>query len=713
MRMGADADEPRTDDPLLSGLVLPLLLIPCLWPMVSIAQQHAAPERPPTPLNAESRADDILMLDRITVLGRQDDLLGRATTASEGSVSREELQRRPRLRPGDLAEYVPGVAATQHSGSGKANQYFLRGFNLDHGTDFAQFVEDMPINLRTHGHGQGYSDLNFLIPELVDSLVYRKGPYHAYVGDFSSAGSAHFSLVKAMDTGLLQLEAGENGHARVVAADTFTLGNARLTAGGEFHAYDGPWKDIAEDVAKTNLMLGAAFPLGSGSMRLLAMVYDNSWKSPDQIPERAVRAGLIDELGSIDRSLGGKSSRWSLSGGWGGDLLGGRFEAGAYLVDYNLSLWSNFTYFLDDPENGDQFRQFDERRMTGFRASQLWDRPGWSVELGVEGRRDDIARVGLSKTRERVFIAPIRDDRVDERSLGAFVAGEYELVESLRLNGGLRHDAYAFRVSALQPENSGKTDDGITSLKAGLAWRLAESLELYASWGEGFHSNDARGTTIRIDPVSGDPVEAVDPLVRSEGNELGLRWFQKDRLQATLALWQLDLDSELLFVGDAGNTEATRPSERNGVELGFYWLAEPRAQLELEASYTDARFADVDSVGRQIPGAVPWVLSLGWAADWGRGWHSSLRARHLGDYPLTEDGSVESSGSTLLNLAVGKRWNRWSLELDVLNLLDSDDHDIDYAYASRLDGEPAEGIEDIHYHAFEPRTVRLRASAVF
>lgn len=662
----------------------------------------------------DPKADpDATQIDHVVVVGRRNDLVGEATSASEGGLDRRDMERRPMLRPGDLVEYVPGVAATQHSGSGKANQYFLRGFNLDHGTDFSQFVDGMPINLRTHGHGQGYTDLNFIIPEMVDGLRYRKGPYYADVGDFSSAGTLSFRLADDLQEGFAHLEAGSFGYGRVVAGDSADVSGAVLTWGVEAQTYDGSWKDVDEDVGKKNAMLRLSRPIGSGHGYVMALGYDNRWNSPDQIPERAVRSGLIDRLGSLDTTLGGRSSRYSLSAGWFGDVLGGDAAINAYWIDYDMSLWSNFTYFLDDPTDGDQFRQFDERRVMGFNLADTWDRGAWKVSIGLEGRRDDIARVGLSRTRDRRFLSAVRDDSVDERSLGVWAQGEWKPIDALRLSLGARYDDYDFVVDALQPGNSGRAGDGIGSLKAGVAWKVDDGVELYANWGQGFHSNDARGTTISVDPVSGDPADPVTPLVRSTGSELGLRWFVPKRWQMTVAVWQLKLDSELLFVGDAGNTEASRPSERHGVELGWSVFAGERSQLALEASYTRARFGDRDPAGRHIPGAVPLVLSAEWTADWGDGWYSSLRARHLSRYPLIEDDSVSSDGSTLVNAAVGKRWDRWSLELDLLNALDSKDHDIDYFYASRLPGEPVGGVEDVHSHVFEPRSLRLRLTRRF
>lgn len=664
----------------------------------------------PTSADADVSPDQ---LDRVIVVGRRNNLIGDAVTASEGGLNRQDIERRPRLRPGDLVEYVPGVVATQHSGSGKANQYFLRGFNLDHGTDFAQDIDGMPINMRTHGHGQGYTDLNFIIPELVDGLRYRKGPYHANVGDFSSAGSVSFRLSDGLSEGYAQLEAGSYGYARTVAADSHAWSDTELTWGVEAQTYRGPWKNIDEDVGKKNLFLRLSTPVGSGRGYAMVMAYDNRWNSPDQIPLRAVRTGLIDTLGSIDTTLGGESSRYSLTAGWDGHLLGGHTSATMYWIDYDMSLWSNFTYLLDDPVNGDQFRQFDVRKVMGFSADNEWSGERWKLTAGLDGRRDDIERVGLSRTRAREVIAAVRDDSVDERSLGIWAQGEWRASDRLRLNLGVRHDFYDFNVNALQPENSGSANDDIGTLNAGIAWNAVDKLELYANWGQGFHSNDARGTTITIDPVSGDPANSVTPLVRSHGSEIGMRWFQSGRWQLTMALWQVDLDSELLFVGDAGNTEVSRPSERKGIEVGWSLFAGPRSQLAVEASYTRARFRDYDPAGNRIPGAVPLVTSIEWTADWQRGWHSSVRARHLGAYPLIDDGSIESDGSTLVNLAIGKRWKHWGIELDVMNLLDSDDHDIDYFYSSRLSGEAVDGVEDLHFHVFEPRSYRLRLTRRF
>jgi hypothetical protein len=694
---------PDTRTPRVRTLSRALTIALAGLPLIAAAQ---AP--PPSDNDTSPTPPAAVDLDRIDVIGRRLNLVGEAISASEGSVGQAEIAARPSLRTGDLLEFVPGLVATQHSGSGKANQYFLRGFNLDHGTDFATFVDAMPVNMRTHGHGQGYTDLNFLIPEAVEELDYRKGTYYADVGDFSSAGSARFRIADRLD-GSAELGVGEDGYLRGVVVDSVDVGaSGALLYGVEAQRYDGPWTDIDEDVRKFNGLLKYSADVAGGRGSVTVMGYENEWNSPDQIPQRAVAQGLIDELGSLDTTLGGESSRSSVSLDWRGRALGGDFSASAYAINYDMRLFSNFTYLLDDPDNGDQFQQLDERRIYGFALSQQWDtgRARWRV--GAEGRFDDIERVGLYRTAARQRLSTVREDAVEEGSFGLHAANEFRFNDAWRTYVGVRHDRYDFDVDARSlPINSGRADDSATSAKASLAWTPSKSTELYLSYGQGFHSNDARGTTIRIDPVSGEPVDTVDALVDSEGYELGARLFFSDRVHATAALWRLDLDSELLFVGDAGTTEGSRPSRRDGVELGVYWFGNRYFEGDLEASYTRSRFSDTDPAGDEIPGAIPLVVSAGITGKLDSGWTGTLRVRHFGRYPLIENDSVESDGSTLVNLRVGKQWSRVGVHLDVLNLLDSDDHDIDYFYASRLAGEPDEGVEDIHYHVFEPRTVRL------
>lgn len=672
------------------------------------------------PLTAVAALDSTL--EEVEVTGRQLNLVGQATSASQGVVGRQEIELRPILRTGDVLELVPGMVVTQHSGTGKANQYFLRGFNLDHGTDFATYVDGMPVNLRTHGHGQGYTDLNFVIPETIGTLAYRKGPYYAEVSDFSSAGSADLATLDRFDDSLAEVGLGEDDYYRAVLLGSQDLGPGTASAALEFNSYDGPWSDIQEDARKVNGLLKYGWQVAGGEATVTAMGYDSRWNSPDQIPQRAVDTGLIDELGSIDDHVGGESSRYSLSARWKDT----NWDTWLYAVRYRLKLWSNFTYFLDDETNGDEFEQKDRRWLYGGKANYRLDGSVAGMEmvnrLGVELRYDDIPEVGLYKTRERKRLGAVRSDKVKEWSTGLYAENQLNWTPRLRSVLGVRYDYFDFEVNSRIEENfygvdlgpnSGTENADKLAFKGSLIYSFSEQWEAYASAGRGLHSNDARGTSAAVDPIEGGAIDPVDPLVDSLGYEVGLRGFWHERLNTSIALWSLQLDSELLFVGDAGTTEASRQSERQGVELTAYYRLTDEWTLDLEYAYTDAKFTDSAPEGDHIPGSVDKVLQTGISADLANGWFGSLRLRYFGERPLVEDGSVESEDSTVVNLRMGYRLPRWTFKVDVLNVLDSKDHDIDYFYASRLPGEPSGGAEDVHFHILEPRTVRGYVSYAF
>jgi outer membrane receptor protein involved in Fe transport len=661
-------------------------------------------------------------LEEIEVTGRQLNLVGQATSASQGVVGQQEIELRPILRTGDVLELVPGMVVTQHSGTGKANQYFLRGFNLDHGTDFATYVDGMPVNMRTHGHGQGYTDLNFVIPETIGTLTYRKGPYYAEVSDFSSAGSADLVTLDRFDDSLAEVGLGEDNYYRAVLLGSAALGPGTASTALEFNSYDGPWSDIKEDARKVNGLLKYGWAVAGGEATVTAMGYDSHWNSPDQIPQRAVDEGLIDELGSLDDHVGGQSSRYSLSARWKDN----NWDTWLYAIRYRLKLWSNFTYFLDDESNGDEFEQKDKRWLYGGRANYQIEGSLAGIDmvnrLGVEFRYDDIPEVGLYKTSGRKRLGAVRSDKVQEWSTGLYAENQLNWTPRLRSVLGARYDYFDFDVSSRIDENiygvdlnpnSGNANADKLALKGSLIYSFSDQWEAYASAGRGLHSNDARGTTAAVDPIEGGAIDPVDPLVDSLGYEVGLRGFWHERLNTSIALWSLQLDSELLFVGDAGTTEASRQSERKGVEVTAYYRLTDEWTLDLEYAYTDAKFTDPAPEGDHIPGSVDKVLQTGISADLANGWFGSLRLRYFGERPLVEDGSVKSEDSTVVNLRVGYRLPRWTFKVDVLNVLNSKDHDIDYYYASRLPGEPSGGEEDIHFHILEPRTVRGYVSYAF
>ncbi len=647
-------------------------------------------------------------IEELVVFGRAQEQIGSAIAASEGLVGYDDLNLQPRYRVGELLETVPGMVATQHSGTGKANQYFLRGFNLDHGTDFSTSVDGVPANMRTHGHGQGYLDLNFVIPELVETNRYKKGPYHASVGDFSSAGHADFSLYDSLKESSVQATFGQDSYGRLLVMGSGESDDAGFLYALDVTGYEGPWQ-LDENLKQTKFYLASTFQFARARAKVALQGYDSSWDATDQIPERAVQNGQITRLGNLDDDLGGESSRYALTG----ELRWPGVEAGAYHLWYDLSLWSNFTYFLEDPINGDEFEQRDDRTVTGAwlkgeRDFDLGERVA-VLAWGADLRHDDISDVGLYNTVARQRINAVRSDSVTETSLGAWAELALPLTDRLRLYGGLRADWFDWDVDAQLAANSGTGSETQVSPKISLAWQLAEGVEAYASYGRGMHSNDVRGATITTDPSSLEPVDSVEVLVPSTGSEVGIRVEQGRTFNATISAFHLELDSELVYVGDGGTTEPNDATTRNGVEITAFWQPSPRYSFDAAWTWTDAEF-DIDpGAGTHIPGALETTLSVGANVIFRPNLTGSLRVRRLGDYPLIEDGSVRAGSSLLANAGIMWRNGPLQLRLDAFNLFDSDDTDITYFYESRLTGE-ATGVEDVHFHPLEPRSLRVTAT---
>ena len=654
---------------------------------------------PPTPLAP------------VVVQGRHTDLVSVATSASQGVVGAAELEVRPFLRRGELLEVIPGVVVTQHSGNGKANQYFLRGFNLDHGTDFSLSVDGLPVNMRSHAHGQGYADLNFLIPEAVQQVEYKKGPFHADVGDFSAAGAAHFRQVDAFPRSFLKLELGENKFARFVAGGSLPVSRGMLTGAVELSHDDGPWQ-LEENGIRFNGYVRRVWHTPSAALRLTGMTYQARWDATDQIPRRAVDSGLLDRFGHVDSTDGGESERASLSfdGTWPG--TGATTRLNAYALFYRLNLFSNFTYFLENPDEGDQFNQRDRRWVLGGAAERTWPRADGlargETTLGVQARMDVITELALHRTTARRRLATVRADDVKEGSCGVFARHATRWNEWLRTTAGLRFDAYHFDVGSDDPRNSGTRMADIVSPKLAVALGPWRETEFYLDAGFGFHSNDARGTTIRVDPADGvSPVDRITPLARSRGAEIGLRTTPVDGLVTTLSVWGLDSDSELVFVGDSGRTEPTGRTRRHGIELANFFRVTPWAAFDADVSFTRARYCEDAGAGVRIANSISTVLTGGVSLGRPEGWFGGARVRYYGPQPLIEDNSVRAPSSLAYHANFGWRSGDWQAALEILNVFNRENHDIAYFYASRLRGEPREGFDDIHFHPAEPRALRL------
>jgi outer membrane receptor protein involved in Fe transport len=639
------------------------------------------------------------------------DLVGIAQSASQGAITARQLDARPVMRTGEVLETVPGLVISQHSGEGKANQYYLRGFNLDHGTDFSTTVAGLPVNMPTHGHGHGYSDLNFLIPELIGGVQFSKGPYFADQGDFATAGAANINYVNVLARPVISVSGGGEGFGRALAAVSPAVARGHLLAAIEVQHNDGPW-DLPENFKKVNGIVRFTQGDALNGFSITGMGYRGTWDSSDQIPARAVEEGLIGRFGTIDPTDGGDSYRYSGSFEWQRTRNNASTKVTAYGLGYDLNLFSNFTYFLDDPENGDQFRQADHRFVSGARLThrRLGRWAGRSVQntFGAQLRNDDITNVGLYHTSARRPLETIREDAVLQTSVAAFAQNETEWAPWLRTLAGVRVDEYRFSVSASNRANSGTDYAGLVSPKGGVVLGPWKRTEVYLNAGLGFHSNDARGATITVDPATGDPAERVTPLARATGAEVGLRTVRVPHLHTSLSLWSLSLDSELIFVGDAGTTEAGRPSHRYGIELTNYYSPRPWLTFDGDLSISRAHFTDRDPAGDAILGAVETVVSGGVTIDSLRNIVGSVRWRYFGPRPLIEDDSRRSKATSLVNLEAGYRLSKdVRLSLDVFNLFNAKDSDIDYFYTSRLPGEPAGGVDDIHFHPTLPRTARV------
>ncbi|WP_411887251.1 TonB-dependent receptor [Hydrocarboniphaga effusa] len=649
-----------------------------------------------------------------------------ASSSTEGYVTADQLAERPISRAGELLEFVPGLIVTQHSGEGKANQYFLRGFNLDHGTDFYSEVDGLPVNMRTHGHGQGYADINFMIPELIGSLEYRKGPYYADVGDFGAAGSARLRYVDELPAPMARLTIGEYGYRSALVAASPKLAGGTLLLGGEATRYDGAY-DLKQDAEIYKGIARYNRGTDEDGYTIGFQVYAIDYFAPDQIPLRAVQSGQIDQLGFIDPTDGGDVRRFSLNAELRKPAALGHWKAAAYALSYKMQLYSDFTYYFTDPNDtdalpDDQFEQYDDRKVFGASLLRYWQLPTRipiDIETGLQSRYDRISPVGLYLTQRRERTETVRQDKVKEASLGWYLSSRQQWTNWYRTELGARADFYDFDVDSDLAANSGKADDHLVAPKAAMIFGPFERTEFYLNYGEGFHSNDARGTTIRLDPTDPThqtPADRVTPLVRVRGAEMGLTSAMIPHTKLTATLWQLKSDSELVYIGDAGNSEAGPPSTRRGVELSAYYEPLPWLAIDADYAYSHGRLdvpAEVRAAdGDRIPNSIEDVISVGVTVPETQGWSAGLRLRRLGEAALIEDNSARSKPTTVVNAQGSYRFlKRYLVSLAILNVFDSDDNDITYYYESRLPGEPAEGVADYHFHPVEPRAVRLTIGA--
>mgnify|MGYP002700073069 CR=1 FL=1 len=645
---------------------------------------------------------DVAEMTNITVSSSAQ--VGDAVSASMGTVVAEQIAQRPISRAGEILETVPGLIVTQHSGEGKANQYFLRGFNLDHGTDMATFIDGMPINNRSHGHGQGYTDINFIIPETIESLDYKKGPYYAQEGDFANAGAVRMHSKHSMDNSLIKLGFGEYGYQRLLLAS----GNENIVAALDVSRYDGPW-EVEQEQEKVSGYVKYSFGNAVNGGNVSFMGFDNSWTSTDQLPQRYVDAGG-DRYDSLDPDAGGKTHRYSVNyEGWQ-DIAGKNLITNAYVIDYGLELISNFTYALDQ-ENEDEIRQHDERKIIG--GSMLYDvlpTAAGEWQIGMDVRHDNISDVGLSNTNGGEIRERTLRHSIEETGVGIFVQSNHNWTDKFRTQIGVRFDYLQADVENRLTGETSDASDTMATPKFSAVYSATESTHLFFNYGQGYHSNDARGFAEgNLDNSN----EKADVFARSEGIDLGIQSQLTNTLQLAASIWWLNLDSELIFVGDDGTTEASDKSERKGVEASVFWQPQPWLIIDSDLAFSQARLKPKSGGEQHIPGAIEQVFSLGVAMhDFGQ-WEAGLRLRHFGEFALNEDNSQRADAVTMLNAQLGYDFTTaLTGSLEVINLTDEVGNDITYLYESQMPGEAAP-VEDVHFHPIEPRMLRASIAYTF
>ncbi len=646
-----------------------------------------------------------------------------AEAASRTQVGHRELELRPRFRPADLLEAVPGLLAVQHAGGGKANQYFLRGFDADHGTDVAFFVDGVPINMVSHGHGQGYTDMHFLIPELVVGLDAYKGPYYAQFGNFATAGAVNLRLAETFPESYAQYSLGQFGIMRGLVVESPKLGDTwRAVLAAEIFKDDGPFLN-PEALTRFNLFGRLTHDLSAHSKASLTwMSYGSNWNGSGQIPARSVcgesESGTptpsamgqpcMDRFGNVDPTEGGATQRHVISASLSTSWEDADVTAMLYLIKYRFSLYSNFTFFKDDPVRGDEIEQNDDRVVVGsdfrFRTHVHYRGAKFTTSVGLQMRTDSIDN-SLHHDQARVRLEEKASSHIGESALGIFVEEDAKLNDHFRFVVGARADRMDVDVlDRLSGRGSGT--QGATQLSP--KWMAivtpVPSVDLFADYGRGFHSNDARAVVIRTDPA-----RLMTPAL---GYEIGARLRPLKNLSLTAAAFLLDLDSELVWSGDAGTTEASGATRRYGVEIGARYHIGNWLFADLDATFTHAAFRVNAGNGDAVALAPRQTLTAGIGVRKAVGEitpFGSVRIKAIGDRPAIEDGSLIAQGFTVIDLNAGLRWKRVEVAIDVQNLLDATWREVSFASTSRLAYESVP-VTGIHYSPGWPRTVMGRAA---
>jgi outer membrane receptor protein involved in Fe transport len=511
-----------------------------------------------------------------------------------------------------------------------------------------------------------------------------------------------------------KLEFGQFDHWRFVVGDSQPLGQGMLLYAIETHSYNGPW-DVPEHLRQFKAFVKFTEGDECGGCALSFAAYNGVYTSQEPIPLRAVTSGLIGRFGSLDPTDGGITSRFMLNGQfwrkWDDNSL---TTGNAYVTYYSLNTFENETFFLDDPDLGDQIQEKEHRWYTGLNLAHEipCELLGCKSKhtFGLQLRQDWIPVNDHVGTSARILVDPLSVNNVSQFSGGLFYKNETQWCEKVRTVAGLRGDLYHFDVDAkITPENSGEKWDSILSPKGGIIFGPCADTELYLNAGMSFHSNDAKGVFTVVESGTDEPLTPVPGLIQSRGAEVGVRTKLIPNLTSTVALWHLDLESELIFRGDEGATEPLPASRRHGVEVTNYYQLSDWLSIYADYSHSTARFSEFNPAGQFVPGAPETVFGGGVAAKACNGLYTNWNIRYLGPRALIEDNSARSQSTTVVNMETGWDKPNFRLAVVLLNVLNSHDHDIDYFFASRLPGEPLSGVPDIHFRPLEPFALRVYA----
>lgn len=631
-------------------------------------------------------------------------------------LSQLDIQLRPILNSQEVLRMVPGLFIGQHAGGGKAEQIFLRGFDIDHGTDIQLSVDGMPVNMVSHAHGQGYADLHFVIPELIDQVQFEKGPYRADKGNFVTAGWAAFRTKETLDRNFAKVELGQYGTARAVAGVNLLPGTSQnkrhqsAYIAGEY-SYSDSYFDAPQFFNRVNVQARYAGDVSAHTrMILTASHFWSRWNHSGQIPDRAVAAGDISFFGSIDPTEGGETGRTNLNAEFSTHTAGGgMLKNQVFYGHYDFQLYSNFTFFLEDSINGDQIRQKESRHLLGYNGSYLLPNhiggKDGHFTAGIQYRQDLTSDSELSHSLNRVTtVSQVQFGDVKEANVAAYMNQEWRLTKKITVEAGLRYDQFFNHYTdMLGQETQRKAKAGTVSPKLNFSWTPTERVQLYLNTGRGFHSNDTRVVV---------PQQGREILPAAYGADLGTVLKPVPGLLVNAALWYLWLDQEFVYVGDAGIVEPGGQTRRSGLDLTARYQIIPHLFADADLCWTRPRAVGEPSGANLIPLAPVFTATGGLSLTGIKGWNGSLRFRYMGDRPANEDNSIVAEGYFVPDLQVNYTQKKWEIGLNVQNLTNTRWKETQFATESRLRNEP-EPVEEIHFTPGTPLFARMSFTLFF